>query len=364
MTQEKKSTTRSMFLSLRIRLLLIFTLLFVIAFAAVFRWFYTFATDLAMENLRQDLMSTALTAAAGIDGDAHTRLYESGQMDDETYAEISEFLRSVKRTNPKAAGMYTYVKRPDNDDCVFFVTSAAYPPSVEPSPRDIAVLEQRKASGCDIPPASRPELGEPYCWEDELSVTMLNAAISAAGAEEMLWADAWGEWLSGYAPVRNSDGEIVGAVGVDMCAADVRELQNNIRRTILPTLGVTIVVLAAVVFAVAHGVTRPVIALTKIADRIGQGDYDQDLSPLYSNILRDEVATLAQVFEIMVGKVHQREQTLIRQVKELKIEIDEVKRKRQVSEIVESDFFQDLQAKARRMRSRRRTPTASGDEAP
>ena len=61
----------------------------------------------------------------------------------------------------------------------------------------------------------------------------------------------------------------------------------------------------------------------------------------------------------MVGKVYQREQTLRRQVEELKIEIDEVKRKKQVSEIVESDFFQDLQAKARRMRSRGRSEAQS-----
>ena len=54
------------------------------------------------------------------------------------------------------------------------------------------------------------------------------------------------------------------------------------------------------------------------------------------------------------------------QVRELRIEIDEVKRKKQVSEIVESDFFQDLRAKARDMRSRSRRPAQDepGDKAP
>ncbi len=47
-----------------------------------------------------------------------------------------------------------------------------------------------------------------------------------------------------------------------------------------------------------------------------------------------------------------REQTLRRQVEKLKIEIDEAKRAKEVQAITETEFFQDLQEKARRMRKR------------
>ena len=70
--------------------------------------------------------------------------------------------------------------------------------------------------------------------------------------------------------------------------------------------------------------------------------------------LTDEIDLLASNFSIMVDKVYQREQTLRRQVEALKIEIDEAKRTQQVSEIVDTDFFRDLQAKADHMRSRRK----------
>ena len=349
MSEKSKPKRRSIYIGLRVRLLLIFTLLFILAFAGVFWWFYGFATNMAMENLRKDLMATALTAAAGIDGDAHSRLYESGQMDDETYTEIAEVLRSVKRTNPKAAGVYSYVQLPGEDQ-VRFVVSAALPPGVEPSARDAALAEQR-LSGCSVPPSSRPDMGDPYGWDDGLSPTMLEG-VRQQGAETELWADDWGEWLSGYAPIYDAAGEPVGAVGVDMCAADVIELQQNIQRTILPVLGVTILVLAGVVFGIAHGVTRPVVVLTRAADRIGQGDYEQDLSALHAALLRDEVATLAEVFEIMVDKVYEREKKLKQQVAELQIIIDETKREKQVAEITETDFFQDLRRKARMMRGR------------
>lgn len=49
-----------------------------------------------------------------------------------------------------------------------------------------------------------------------------------------------------------------------------------------------------------------------------------------------------------------REQSLKREIQQLRIEIDETKRQQQVSEIVESDFFADLQARAKEIRSRSR----------
>lgn len=62
-----------------------------------------------------------------------------------------------------------------------------------------------------------------------------------------------------------------------------------------------------------------------------------------------------------------REQSLKQQIQQLRIEIDEAKRQKQVSEIVDTDFFQDLQAKARQIRSRRsgsgepgKTPPSGG----
>jgi len=52
-------------------------------------------------------------------------------------------------------------------------------------------------------------------------------------------------------------------------------------------------------------------------------------------------------------EAYTREQKLHLEIQELRIEIDEVKRQKQISEIVETDFFLDLQEKARAVRSRR-----------
>jgi methyl-accepting chemotaxis protein len=357
MAQTAERAPRVFFLSLRVKLLLIFTLLFAITFAGVFIGFYNFATALAMNNLKRDLMATALTAASGIDGDAFVQLYRSGQMDDPTYTAIAEFLRSIKRANPKAAGMYTFLQLPDEPTQVRFVVSAALPPGVTPSARDAALIEARP-KGCTVLSSNRPKMSQPYTQDIGLTPTALNS-VRQAGVDNATYTDSWGTWLSGYAPLSNAAGQPVGAVGVDMCAADVTELQNNILQTMLPAFVLTLAVLVIAVLALASRVTRPIHALTRAAQRIGQGDYGQNLAAFRSGRMRDEVATLTEVFELMVGKVYQREQTLRRQVEELKIEIDEAKRQKQVSEIVDSDYFQNVQARALAMRQRRQQSDSS-----
>jgi hypothetical protein len=52
----------------------------------------------------------------------------------------------------------------------------------------------------------------------------------------------------------------------------------------------------------------------------------------------------------MATEVRAREQRLKQEVRELRIEIDEVRAARQVAEITETKYFQDLQRKASELR--------------
>jgi len=67
---------------------------------------------------------------------------------------------------------------------------------------------------------------------------------------------------------------------------------------------------------------------------------------------RDELGRLARVFQQMAREVHAREQRLKQEVQQLRIEIDEARTARQVAEITETDYFQDLQRKADQLRIR------------
>jgi hypothetical protein len=95
--------------------------------------------------------------------------------------------------------------------------------------------------------------------------------------------------------------------------------------------------------------------LINAQDETGQIiSFDQSLQRMMESFSSLAVAAL---------EAYIREQSLKQEIKQLRIEIDEVKRQKQVEEIVETDFFQDLQAKAReiRRRGRRSRPDRSGE---
>jgi CRP-like cAMP-binding protein len=68
---------------------------------------------------------------------------------------------------------------------------------------------------------------------------------------------------------------------------------------------------------------------------------------------RDELGQLARVFQRMQREVDRRERRLKQEVADLRIESDEIKKARQVAEITETEYFQDLLKKASQLRAGR-----------
>jgi energy-coupling factor transport system substrate-specific component len=96
----------------------------------------------------------------------------------------------------------------------------------------------------------------------------------------------------------------------------------------------------------AKRVTDPINRLTRAATEVEKGDYDiRDLDAVSART--DEFGHLARVLQGMAREVHEREEALKQQVRELRIEIDRGAQEREVSEIVESDYFKALKEKVK-----------------
>jgi HAMP domain-containing protein len=346
---------KPVFISLRLQLLIGFLLLFGVAFGASYYWFYTFShdlvnrrffnftTDVAMERLKDDLDTYLIGVSAQINGDEFAALVAEGKpradgyTDDPRYWKQVDLLFQMRNIDPRTR-YYTYVKGANPDEVTYIGSSGA---RLDP-PSGVKFLQTIPYSPAD-------------------------AAVILGGLQKTtfyltIYDDEFGSWISGYTPIYDSKGNTVGALGIDMRADYVRQVQQdmkenlqkdvlqNVQDAIIFATGVTAIGVIIMVFLISGILTRPIVALTRIAERIGEGDYEQNLSSLTPGRFADEIGTLAEVFEIMVGKVHQREEKLKKQVAELQIVIDEHKRQEQVSEIVESDYFRDLQVKARKLR--------------
>jgi two-component system cell cycle response regulator len=87
----------------------------------------------------------------------------------------------------------------------------------------------------------------------------------------------------------------------------------------------------------------------------GTFEYDS-LDPVAGR--EDALGQLARVFQKMARQVDARERSLRQQVQDLRVEIDEVKKARQVAEITETEYFRELCAKAERLRQRQQKGNA------
>ncbi|NDJ75358.1 MAG: HAMP domain-containing protein [Chloroflexi bacterium] len=111
---------------------------------------------------------------------------------------------------------------------------------------------------------------------------------------------------------------------------------------------------AVMVVTISRQIVRPVLTMSEVAESIEREEYT--IAPLDSVVGRqDEIGLLARVFQRMAKEVYDRVEKLKQQVVELQIVIDEKKVSEEVSQIVESDYFQDLQSKARALRRRDRS---------
>src|SRR6187399_3094719 len=91
-TKTTKAPRKRRFIGLGTKLLVIFTLLFTVAFAATFYWFYQYSTETAMQRIQDDMVATLQGALQGINGDEFVALAqlpkgsgEDGFPDNELY---------------------------------------------------------------------------------------------------------------------------------------------------------------------------------------------------------------------------------------------------------------------------------------
>jgi len=127
----------------------------------------------------------------------------------------------------------------------------------------------------------------------------------------------------------------------------------------LYTLGILALLMIVAGFTVAsyfvNRLTAPIVRLTEVSGRIAAGDYGSmdQLSGLATR--GDELGRLASAFQIMGGKVDEREHLLKVQVMELNLEINQAKQRKEVARITSTDYFRELKSRVKSLRTAHET---------
>jgi HAMP domain-containing protein len=352
---------KNRFFSLRLKIWLGFILIFTPVFIGSYIWFYDYTRDRVFQTITDDLEQTVHGALVGMDKEGFVRLYEEESTnnpmcppekptedtpkeengyypeDNPLYVAHENWLRAVQQTELKedvygdptkeTTRLYTYIKGPDDGEVIAIGSTGYF----------------RKERG-----------GFRFCQRYTSTSTRIYDGLSGRVDAWEPYTDSFGTWITTYAPIVGDNGEYIGAIGVDITASYVNEVSAEILRQGAIAFIITFIIIFFLVYWLSGFLTRPIIGLAGVAKEIGEGDYSHQWEEVQDaqRRMRDEIDTLTGVFKVMVDKVAEREKTLRARVQQLEIMVDRSKLDKQVSEIVDSDFFQELQTKVRGMRDR------------
>lgn len=200
--------------------------------------------------------------------------------------------------------------------------------------------------------------------DDPQTTSAFQAVLSSlAEPDSILVQPLSQERIAGYTVLRDVDGQPALLLQVDMPRDVFAQGQISLQALIIALL------LVGAVFVILTLLLLERLVLARVArlhEGVGEIGASGDLARRLSLPGSDELTSLALAINQMLQDLQDslaREKELRQQVQQLRIEIDQVKKERQVSEITETDYFRSLQAKAQQLRSRSsKTPHPSKKE--
>lgn len=245
---------------------------------------YDYASKAQFEQLRDKLKIIAQTIAMTVDADTLLRipLNENG-VESSPYKAVAEKLLKIKEVDPSLA--YVYILKKTETPSVFKFLIDLHP--------------------CDVEIKLVPALpGEVY---DGSSFPELLKAFDDPTVDRKIMADKWGVFLSGYAPIRDKNGNAIAVLGIDMTASDVYGAQKEVRARSAVALLFGLVLSIILGFFISARVTAPINKLVEGTRHISSGDLHYKVKTGG----RDEISELADSFNKMAENLYKARHKLV-----------------------------------------------------
>lgn len=256
---------------------------------------YAVARANQLTRMRQKLRTLAVTAATFVDSQRFASLTRPEQHGNADWEQIAAELRKIQGADPEIKFIYALAKRPDTDETgiLQFIV-------------DATLEEDENGNGVIDPEERNARLGEAYNAGED-APDMLEAFDGPTCDKEMT-TDQWGTCLSGYAPIRDSEGNTLGIVGVDVMATHLAKMRSAFLRQVAIVVLAVIVTSVLVCFLLSRHINRPVKVLHAGMEKVNEGDLDVRVEVA----THDEFERLAESFNTMIAGL--REKQLMRNV--------------------------------------------------
>ena len=248
--------------------------------------------SLSINDLKSETEDTlkiiAANAVNGLDTDKLATIRTQADEGTATYLELQKKLQAVKEASMgKVRYVYTIAK-----------SGAGYVYILDAEP--IEDTANHSTVGSEFPLADFPEAA--------------NGFLRPTAEKTILYDKEFKIWSqSGYAPIKDSNGNVIGVLGVDMDVSVVmqREGQLNVRVAEALAIALLLALLSGVLFS--RYVTRPIRTLTEGTRRVAKGD----LGATVDMKRKDELGELAGAFNSMTKDIERSHGALAENNREL-----------------------------------------------
>jgi adenylate cyclase len=261
-----------------VRLTMLYGAFVLLALAAMAAAFYTGANTLATEGIRSRLAGTTVAIAHMLDRDKLGQLRSTADTQTVAYKNLHESVRAIDSAEKDLLSIY--------------VLTPTEKPGVFTFAFDFVAPGKRSKDPATI--------GQTY---DARENETLQRGLKEAVVETEIAHDAWGDSLSGYAPVVDASGARIALVGVDVDAGAIRRTRQTILGLSIALSIVVALVLCLAGMLVGRSVRRPLNRFIEAANAVSSGDLETRVSLTRA----DEFGILSGHFDAMTMGLQERE---------------------------------------------------------
>lgn len=217
---------------------------------------YISVREVTKFSLRERVETLATAVAAGVDPAVLESVGISKSADSRQYAQLEKLVRDVTVENQRG------------DFKIRFVYLLTPTQRAATSGWDFAV---------DSDPRSSPDWSPPGGAFDPIRTDTSGVRIDSSHPSSLYVKDTYGEWLSGFAPIKADDGRVVGLVGADIPYQEI--LSRNVFYFRV-ALGLSLLFAVVVFFSatiVINRLMRSVTLVREFIHAIGEGDFARRL---------------------------------------------------------------------------------------
>jgi methyl-accepting chemotaxis protein len=248
---------------------------------------YVLYRDDTVELSGDKVQAVAEVIALTIDADSYGKAFDT-KTKDAQWQDIKDIADSAAE---EIGAAYLYILSADYDENVYYYVEG--------------VTQKVIDNDEDVYGFLTPESTEYFA--DELFETIEKGVPTRTEAYDS--GESFGRLVTGHSPIINSNGEVVGVVGVDISIEAALSTANSflVRSIIIVVVFAAVAALLSILF-IRKRVKKPIESVTALAEKIAEGDLDVT-SDYHAD---DEIGRMSASFDKMIESTRQQIAVLLK----------------------------------------------------